>query len=505
MPLSSWLRNPFRREPDYVDETVRALPAKAPERAGFEYGIPPGGLTEYHQGLGQATATDRRTLMRELYDAYTTCPWAWACVNAIARTVTAGGLVTEWNGDDGEGDQDVPEKPENVLALERLFKYCNPKDDVRQLMRKVIIDLLVFGDAFIEVVWLGTLPVALYNLDSPSMLPETDEHGEVTGYVQITDFGQRAEFEPRDVIHIGLDAPRGGPWGVSPTQAALLPITQWLFAAANGKETFRKGMPPGLHVDFPVGMPQTEVNKWFAQYMQQNVGPRNLGRPIGTKGGATVHELQTGRIQDIALFKDQARDEIISCYGVPPSKVTIIESGNLGGGTSDGQDKTYQIDTCDPIAQLVLEKVNFHIVVQAFGIEDWHVKFRDVDYRSSQVIETIRDMRLRNGSWTQNRLRNEIGEPPIEGGDDAVLVDRQNIVLWADIAAMSKAVVASKGAPAAAAGQGMSNDVPALAGQEPQDEDPQPGTPVPERWMLHYRSRFREAMRELPELTESRR
>jgi hypothetical protein len=485
----------FRRQEAAFDETVRALPAaKIPERTGYEFGIPPGGLNEYRQGLGQATTTDRRALMRELFDMYTQCPWSWSCVNAIARTITAGGLVTDWNGDDGEGDQKVPPKPFAVLALERLLNFCNEKDDIRQLTRKAIIDLEVFGDAFIEVVWLGDLPVALYNLDSPSMLPDTDEHGMVKGYVQLTDMGQRAEFEPREVIHIGLDAPRGGPWGISPTQAALLPITEWLFAAANGKEYFRKGMPPYVHVDFPAGMSVTETNKWFAQHAQQNLGPRNLGRPLGTKGGAKVEELQTGKVTDIIAFKNQARDEIIATYGVPPSKAGVIESGNLGGGTGEDQDKTYHIDTCDPIAQILLEKLNFAIVFQGFGIEDWHVKFKDVDYRASTVIETIRDMRLRNGSWILNRYRAEIGEPPVAGGDDAVLVDRQNIVMWSDMNAMSKANVAAKGAPAVSAGEQPPGGEP-LADPDKADTD-QPLT-VPERWQQEYRSRFGEAMREL--------
>jgi hypothetical protein len=39
--------------------------------------------------------------------------------------------------------------------MERLFEYCNPREDVRQLLRGVITDLMVFADAFIEVVWLG--------------------------------------------------------------------------------------------------------------------------------------------------------------------------------------------------------------------------------------------------------------------------------------------------------------------------------------------------------------
>ena len=505
MALGSRLLAPLRRTREPVRETVSALPAKTPERSAYEYGIPPGGLTEYRQGLGQATQTDRRTLMRELFDAYTTCPWAWACVNAIARTITAGGLVTDWNGDDNEGDQEAPDKPANVLALERLLAFTNPRDDIRQVMRKVVIDLLVFGDAYLEVVWVGRLPVALYNLDSPSMLPLADEHGEVTGYVQLTDFGQRAAFTPREVIHIGLDAPRGGPWGISPTQAALLPITEWLFAAATGKEMFRKGLPPQVHVDFPAGTPQTEINKWYGQYWQQNVGARNIGRPMGTKGGAHVTELQQGRVEDVLRAKDQARDEILACYGVPPSKATIIEAGNLGGGTGEAQDKTYQIDTCQPIAQLILEKFNFAVVVQGFGIDDWHTKFKDVDYRSSQIVETIRDMRLRNGSWTLNRLRTEIGEPPVDGGDDPVLVDRQNLVLWADMGAMSKAMVAKAGGAAATVGQppaaGDAAAQPEPDGAPPgEDEEPdphEPGTPPAERWERRYRARFHQALREL--------
>lgn len=427
-----------------VTEAALAGPAKLPTRAGFETGVPPGGMNEYRQAMGTATQTDRHSLMQELYEAYLACPWSWASVNAISRTITAGGLVFDWDQDDGEGDQEQPDKPPEVLALERLLAYCNPTEDIRQLTRNVIVDLLVFGDAFIEVSWIGSLPVALYNLDSATMYPVADEHGTVTKYVQVTDFGQRAEFEPREVIHIALDAPRSGVFGVSPTQAALLPITSWLFAASQGKEIFRKGQPANIHVDFPAGMQQAEINRWLAQYAARNLGPRNLGTPIATKGGATVAEFASGRVGDLESFLSQKRDEILAVYGVPPAKASVIESGNLGGGTGEAQDKTFRINTCQPIAELVLEKLNFHLAKQGFGIAGWHLKWADVDMRDSATIESIRDSRLRNGSWTLNRYRAEIGEPPVPGGDDAVLVDRQNLVKWSDMDAMSKAGIAMK-------------------------------------------------------------
>lgn len=515
-----WVRGRFAAT-EITEAVTRAAttPAKTPEREGFASGIGPQGLTEYNAGVGAATQTDRRSLLQQLNEAYLACPWAWASVNAIARTITAGGLVTDWDADDGEGDQDTPAKPPEVQALERLLAYTNPSQDIRQVMRSAITDLLVFGDAFIEVVWVGSQPVALYNLDSATTTPLADEHGQVTGYVQVTDFGQRAKFDPRDVIHISLDAPRSGVFGVSPTQAALLPITAWLFTASTGKETFRKGVPPTLHVDMPSGTSPGEQNRWRAMYMQQNVGPRNIGVPVVTKGGALVRELAQGRVADLAAFKDQLRDEILACYGVPPAKAMVIEAGNLGGGTGESQDKTFRVNTCQPLAELVLEKLNFHIVRLGFGISNWHLKFADIDMRDSQTIETIRDLRLRNGSWTLNRLRAEIGEPPVDGGDDPVLVDRQNLVKWADMDAMSKAGIAMKLKGTAlepaepVAGQAATVEkpepapVPAalapFAGAVPAPSAPPPpvppgGPPPSESLRDLYRSRLREALATLP-------
>ena len=186
-------------------------------------------------------------------------------------------------------------------------------------------------------------------------------------------------------------------------------------------------------------------------------------------------------------------------------KAKIIESRNLGGGSEEEQGRTYEIDTCAPIAELILEAINFAVVRNGFGVDGWSAKFREVDYRSSQAIETIRDTRLRNGSWTLNKYRTEIGEPTVDGGNDAVLVDRQNLVLWSDMQAMSKAVIASKGAPAVAAGETPPGGEPMAPG-EPQDgaepDDAEPGKPVPAETLIRYRARLSEALRAMP-LTES--
>lgn len=513
--MISWWKS--RRSEPEVLETASAE-RKLPERAGFEYGIGPGGLTETNQGIGSATQTDRRSMLGQLYEAYMACPWAWASVNAIARTITAGGLVTDWDNDDGEGDEEAPDKPAEVQLLEGMLAFCNPRENIRQILRGVIVDLLVFGDAYIEVVWIGSQPVALYSLDCPSMLPIADEHGTVTSYVQFTELGQRATFEPREVIHISLDSPRSSVFGVSPTQAALLPMTAWLFAAATSKEIFRKGAPPQIHVDHPASASAADINRWNAQYQQRNIGPRNIGNPINTKGGAGVHELAQSRTMDYLEFLNQKRDEIIAAYGVPPAKVGIIESGNLGGGTGEAQDRTFMVNTCQPIAELVLEALNYALAKNGFGVDGWKLKFRDIDMRDSKTVEEIRDMRLRNGSWTLNRYRVDVGEPAVEGGDQAVLVDRENLVKWADMDAASKANIASKlkgtaldpGEPVHGEPIGVEKPEPApvppqlqafAGGQQPPepDGDDQPDDDLPqESARATYRRRLREALATLP-------
>jgi hypothetical protein len=474
MPLPGWIPPAFRRSGDVAEKKARAAaladpdgPRRAlPARTGFVPGIPAGGIDEHIQSMGASTGSDRKTLLEELYDCYIAVPAAWVAVQVIARTITAGGLYTDWDADTGEGDE-APDKPPEVIALERFYAFCNDTQDIRQIMRNAIAALIVFGDALLEVGWDGPTPVGLWNLDVPTTYPRADQHGVITGWVQQTDLGQTADFEPREVIHISMDSARPGINGVGPVQAMLNPMAAWLYAAATEKEMLRKGLPPLVHVDLAAGTSPDEVTRWDNRYRARNIGTKNIGAPLISTGGGKVTELQAGKLADVLAAKAAARDEILAGCGVPPAEGGVIESGNLGGGTGDAQHRSFMLNTCDPVAGLLLEKLNFHIAVQGFGVKGWRSKFKEVDYRDSMVVEQIRDTRLRNGTWTRNRTAADIGEPPVAGGDKAVLVDRQNLVLWEDIDAMSKATVASK-SPTPGALPGQFSPVPQQGGPQQQ-------------------------------------
>lgn len=382
--------------------------------------------------------------MERLYGAYLGCPVLSAAIDAVARTVTAGGLhmVPDEDGDPA----DTTTLPPNVARLQALLDRVNQQEDKRQLLRGVVTDAQVYGDSFTEVVWLLREPVALYSLDAATMSVEADEHGTVTKYVQTV--GSRVvEFDPEQVIHVPNDAPKGALYGVGPAQKAMLPVTIWLFAASLLQERMRKGDPPTLHADAPLTTTETDLKRWRQQTLVQNLGIANVGNPYVTRGGFNLNELSIGKTADLILILDWARDGILSECGVPPAKAGYIESGNLGGGTGTSQDKTFKVNTCGPLAELVLEKFQYALG-KAFGIDGWTMEFGEVDWRDDETVEKIRDSRIRNGAWTLNDYLRDLGLPTVPYGDSHVIVDRQNIVNWADVDGYSTNLVAGLAAKA---------------------------------------------------------
>lgn len=434
---------PWRRRNTEITES-RATTVRVPARSGYLADIPWGGANEFNQGYTQiGGATDRRTLMQQLQMLYVTCPWSSACVDTIARTSTAGGMNIV------PRDQS-PERLEHVVLsaqvqkAQDLFDYINPSENFRQLMRGIFTDLLIYGDSFIEVVWSMGEPIALYSLPCPDMLIEADEHGVVSRYVQLTDTNRKAYFEPEQVIHIKFDSPRGGLYGLGPTEKAVHPITTWIYTEGLLKSTMKKGNPPNLGFGWPKASSENDKKGWLQKYLTRNIGSDNVGTPFEVAEGTQVHQLNQNKIAEYEAVKTGSRDEIFGEYGVPPAEATVIESGNIGGGTGTSQRKTFMINTCGPVQEIVLEAFTFAILQQGFGVEDHRCDFGEVDYRDDEIIEKIRTQRVERAGWSVNRYRDDIGEPPVDGGDDPVFILSRDVVPIKDIAAKSAAALVPK-------------------------------------------------------------
>jgi hypothetical protein len=329
-----------------------------------------------------------------------------------------------------------------------------------------------------------------------------DEHGIISGYKQIVGPHRFVTFEPNEVIHIKLDAARGGVFGSSPTKKLRAPILAYIWTAAVLKEHMRKGAPPRLHMSFPTSEDEGKIRRWKQAFAANHLGPLNMANPITTKGG-TLQEMKVSQIVEWLETLKDLRDIILSGYGVPGRKVGVTEPGALGGqGAELGQAKTYHYDTCEPIAQLILEKLNFALL-RPFGIDGWRQQFGKIDYRDEWQAEQIRDTRIRNGTWTPNRARSDAGEPAVDGGDIPFFAMQRYLIAIPDLPEFSKANLAEAKAKGSAGALAVPTppEPPEPDEQDEQDEPPQPlgpGKPAkPSKAAEAYYDRFESRRRRL--------
>ena len=457
---------------------------KVPQRVGYAEGVPNGGATSTQPAdAWGGDSANRHARMDQLLGLYVNCYPVSVAIDVIAKTATAGGLTPRPIRDMNSPINIRQSPPAGVIAVTKLLRYVNPSMDARQLMRGVLTDMYIYGDSFTEVVYLKGAPLALYPLDPSTITVLTDESGDPTGYYQQTKRNKTANFSLSQVIHVRFDAPGNTVYGLSPIEKLILPVTTWIFGASLLRMTFMRGDPLRAHVDWPIALPDVERQRFQDQYRSRNLGLQNIGSLVETKGGAVVRELGVNNIAVWRMNQADVRDEILSGLGVPRSKAGVSQQGGLGGGLGVSEDRNFRINTVGPAQELVLEKFSFKLLYQAYGVEDWALYFGTVDWRDDYVLEQIRDLRIRNGTWSVNRARSDIGEPPVPGGDVAILVDRQNMVVIRDLDALSKAnlavvQMAAAGVDATQKGVGVqSNTTTSKTKNAPANPPTNPGKP----------------------------
>jgi hypothetical protein len=285
-------------------------------------------------------------------------------------------------------------------------------------------------------------------------------------------------------------------------------------------------------MDYPHGTSPKDIEINTSKYITTVLGPKNIGTPLNSVGGAVANNLEPNKSLEFLEVQRVMRDIIVSGFQAPPQKVSIVESGNLGGGTGESQDKTWRMDVILPLQSLLLEKLNYEIVQQGFGITTHHLEFEEIDMRDSKLVDDIRVNRVQNGIYTLNRARAEVGEPPIPGGDDAFVAQRGKFVFVTDMAAYSQAEIDQMEAPMITAqaaktnaakppvapimmqpGQGNApmktrppQDGPGGSDDAPQGKAPKERGPedemhaLTESYKKAYQARRKQALKELPQV-----
>lgn len=350
--------------------------------------------------------------------------WLKSCINVYINEVR--NLNFEIKSPD-ETHQNI----ERVNYLTELFNHpmgYYSQDTYATYQSMMWHSLLLLGDAFSEVIYdtgYSNVPIGFKHIPTELMYyyEETDQWGFINnGY----------RFEPEELIHVKEPGIRGSVWGESVVDVLAKDLTLEILGRNFTKEILeRKGLDPSGVIEYGTDLNDQEYNKEITRLKAMANGNR---RGTMILRGAKFNRVGiTNEDMEYSKLMSDIRDRILAIMGVPPVKVSIIETGSMDLGSGNIQDKQFK-KTFNGKAKLFEDAFNKVLTRSAFRE---YFKYNELDIEDKQVRAEIEDIRLRNGTLTTNEVRAGYGQSP--------LLDNPSLLDTSKQASMFKDTLRSEG------------------------------------------------------------
>ena len=300
---------------------------------------------------------------------------------------------------------------ERVNYLTDLFqnpagKYAD--STFSSLIKQIIPSWKVTGDAFIEVnhdKLFDNVPNGFKFI--PTELMGYDYNADAwcirnTGHI----------FEPENLIHIYEPKIqiRGSKWGTSLIDTIAQNITLEVLGLNHNKDIFENhGLDPRGVLSFDKDLKPQQVKEKIKRLKKQ----KNKKGIISGQGMNYQTTNNTNKDMEFLELIRYSRDCIITMFGVPPAKVDIIETANLGTGSGESQDKNFG-KVINSNCQVVENSFNKNL--GRSGFQEMLEIIRE-DHENKLARAEIEDKQLRNGTTYINEVRKGYGLAPVDWGN----------------------------------------------------------------------------------------
>lgn len=287
--------------------------------------------------------------------------WAYACASRNGYSVAKCMLRLYKESISKEGDSELKEIKSHPFL--DLIKSVNPFSNRFMLMSITQIFLELTGNAYW---WMPRsnlrIPYMLWNIPSHWVKIVPDKERFIAGYVvQVPGKAQPIPFDEEEIVHFTFPSPFNMYYGTGPLLGAAYPIDLNTEIKTWGINFFKNNAQPSgvLYTDSTLGEHQYQRLKdsWNRKYK----GTKNAGKIAILEQGLKYQ--QTGTTLKDAKFEDvskEIRDEILAMFGVPASKLGLVEDVNRAN--AEANDYTYQKETILPRLTLIEEKINEKIL-----------------------------------------------------------------------------------------------------------------------------------------------
>lgn len=406
--MSTTLILPERVQKAAAEQVEKARPIK--NKSFGAVGNAPWTLA--NSGLRLRSQSPKQASWRQYYRMYESHAIVRAAIDKIAKTATATGF--RYVSRDGRSEV----LPEEVKLLEDFF---DAQPNFLGQLRRIYKDLMIGGDGYLYVVpTKAGKPSILKRLPPDTMVVQADKSGTVQRYYQINPNNLSDDpvpYKPNEILHFMIDDPGNDLYGISPLESLRIPVSTDLYAQRYNAAFFRNSGMTGTII--AIKSTNTDDVSRNKQWLEQNYfGPDAAHKPIIIEGelDVTVHKAVTTQ-EDMGFLQGREfiRAEILAVLDVPPSKLGFVESANRAN--SKEQDKSFRHESIRALQALVEGVINEHLVMGILGIRKTIIRHTESDNTDKIELMEYYTRGESFGIYSPNEVREELGKPPIDGGD----------------------------------------------------------------------------------------
>ncbi len=373
---------------------------------------------------GDIERTNKQQVNAEtLLKAYSIIDLVRSCIDAISYAVSGSG----YHFSPRFSSQVVDE---NDLALvQEFFENPNAEDTMDDLITEVSMDMLTFGDGYLEKSVIAKdilefndliknkkniiqlllnrelqFPYKLFKISARYMKIEY-KNNRISAYKQYDSSGALVNtFTPDQIIHFRLPSPLDEIYGLSPTSTLDSTLSTTVKADSYNKAIFSSNGTPRLHMD--LGNVSEKALIAFNSYCAQEL----KGKPhrnLVTRGGVTIKPLAISNSDmEFSQYLVSLREKSLSVFRVQPGILGVFKTGDAD---IDKQIALFKFLSVNPIKKIIASRINKKIMSDFFKYLNLKFFFNPVDSLDSDIESQSDERDLRNQVTVVNEVRSKRG------------------------------------------------------------------------------------------------
>ena len=319
------------------------------------------------------------------------------------------------------------------MQLAAWLEECNDDDSLTKTLEKVVTDMQATGNGYIEIGrtvtgeigYIGHIPATTMRVRRLR-----------DGYIQIIagtityfrNFGAKnsnpvtSDPRPNEVIHLKEYSPLNTFYGIPDIISALTSLRGDLMAANYNIDYFENKAVPRYIITVKGAKLSPEAEDKLFRFFQTGLRGQNHrtlyiplpGDQDGQKIEFEMHPVENG-VQEASFsqYRRQNRDDVLMAHQVPLSKLGGVDGSAVAAAMT--QDRTFRDQVCKPLQEYIAKAIN-KIIREKTDLVQF--VFNEVSLTDEVAQSQIHERYAKIKAMTPNEIREEIGMPQMDGGDE---------------------------------------------------------------------------------------